>query len=132
MTLPVRARNDPAQYDDLADTWWDPRGGFAMLQYDSRDFIPAPERGTFLMVKQVIYPKGLGNSGKTLYMFMVEAGSCTVTQPYDTGSLDGYSGGWKSFGETPLPEGVTWVVSDGTSTTPLATLTAKNGAQIVE
>lgn len=37
------------------------------LQYDSRDFIPAPERGTFLMVKQVIYPKGLGNSGKTLY-----------------------------------------------------------------
>ena len=36
------------------------------LQYDSRDFIPAPERGTFLMVKQVIYPKGLGNSGKTL------------------------------------------------------------------
>ncbi len=74
----------------------------------------------------------VNNSGKTLYMFMVEAGSCTVTQPYDTGSLDGYSGGWKSFGETPLPEGVTWVVSDGTSTTPLATLTAKNGAQIVE
>ena len=33
MTLPVRARNDPAQYDDLADTWWDPRGGFAMLHW---------------------------------------------------------------------------------------------------
>jgi len=29
----VRARNDPAQYDDLADTWWDPRGGFAMLHW---------------------------------------------------------------------------------------------------
>lgn len=37
------------------------------LQYDSRDFIPAPERGTYLMVKQVIYPKGLGNCGRTLY-----------------------------------------------------------------
>ena len=31
--LPVRPRNDPAQYDDLADTWWDPRGGFAMLHW---------------------------------------------------------------------------------------------------
>jgi 2-polyprenyl-6-hydroxyphenyl methylase/3-demethylubiquinone-9 3-methyltransferase len=33
VTLPVRARNDPAQYDDLADVWWDPRGGFAMLHW---------------------------------------------------------------------------------------------------
>ena len=33
MTLPVRARNDPAQYDDLADAWWDPRGRFAMLHW---------------------------------------------------------------------------------------------------
>ncbi len=29
----MRARNDPAQYDDLADAWWDPRGGFAMLHW---------------------------------------------------------------------------------------------------
>jgi 2-polyprenyl-6-hydroxyphenyl methylase/3-demethylubiquinone-9 3-methyltransferase len=33
VTLPVRARNDPAQYDDLADVWWDRRGGFAMLHW---------------------------------------------------------------------------------------------------
>jgi 2-polyprenyl-6-hydroxyphenyl methylase/3-demethylubiquinone-9 3-methyltransferase len=33
VTLPVRARNDPAQYDDLADQWWAPRGGFAMLHW---------------------------------------------------------------------------------------------------
>jgi 2-polyprenyl-6-hydroxyphenyl methylase / 3-demethylubiquinone-9 3-methyltransferase len=31
--LPVRPRNDPEQYDDLAATWWDPRGGFAMLHW---------------------------------------------------------------------------------------------------
>ena len=31
--LPVRARNDPAQYDDLADAWWDPRGEFVMLHW---------------------------------------------------------------------------------------------------
>jgi 2-polyprenyl-6-hydroxyphenyl methylase / 3-demethylubiquinone-9 3-methyltransferase len=30
---PVRVRNDPAQYDDLAARWWDPRGPFAMLHW---------------------------------------------------------------------------------------------------
>jgi 2-polyprenyl-6-hydroxyphenyl methylase / 3-demethylubiquinone-9 3-methyltransferase len=29
----ARARNDPAQYDDLAGQWWDPRGTFAMLHW---------------------------------------------------------------------------------------------------
>jgi 2-polyprenyl-6-hydroxyphenyl methylase/3-demethylubiquinone-9 3-methyltransferase len=34
---PVR-RNDPAQYDELADQWWEPAGQFAMLHWlaDSR------------------------------------------------------------------------------------------------
>ena len=32
-TLPQRPRNDPLQYDDLADEWWKPRGGFAMLHW---------------------------------------------------------------------------------------------------
>ena len=26
-------RNDPAQYDELADQWWQPAGGFAMLHW---------------------------------------------------------------------------------------------------
>ena len=29
----MRPLNDPAQYDDLADAWWDPRGRFAMLHW---------------------------------------------------------------------------------------------------
>ena len=29
----VRARNDVAQYDDLAELWWEPRGPFAMLHW---------------------------------------------------------------------------------------------------
>lgn len=29
----VRLRNDPGQYDDLSDQWWDPRGRFAMLHW---------------------------------------------------------------------------------------------------
>ena len=28
-----RARNDPAQYDDLAREWWRPHGAFAMLHW---------------------------------------------------------------------------------------------------
>jgi 2-polyprenyl-6-hydroxyphenyl methylase/3-demethylubiquinone-9 3-methyltransferase len=28
-----RSRNDPAQYDDLADQWWEPAGDFAMLHW---------------------------------------------------------------------------------------------------
>ena len=29
----VRPRNDPQQYDDLVDAWWEPRGRFAMLHW---------------------------------------------------------------------------------------------------
>lgn len=29
----LRERNDPGQYDDLADAWWDPAGDFAMLHW---------------------------------------------------------------------------------------------------
>jgi 2-polyprenyl-6-hydroxyphenyl methylase/3-demethylubiquinone-9 3-methyltransferase len=29
----VLPRNDPRQYDELADQWWAPRGGFAMLHW---------------------------------------------------------------------------------------------------
>jgi 2-polyprenyl-6-hydroxyphenyl methylase/3-demethylubiquinone-9 3-methyltransferase len=29
----MRARNDPAQYDDLADQWWQPKGAFAALHW---------------------------------------------------------------------------------------------------
>lgn len=32
-TPPRRARNDPAQYEDLATQWWRPRGSFAMLHW---------------------------------------------------------------------------------------------------
>jgi 2-polyprenyl-6-hydroxyphenyl methylase/3-demethylubiquinone-9 3-methyltransferase len=31
--MPRRRRNDPAQYDDLADQWWETSGGFAMLHW---------------------------------------------------------------------------------------------------
>jgi 2-polyprenyl-6-hydroxyphenyl methylase/3-demethylubiquinone-9 3-methyltransferase len=32
-TAPARPRNDPGQYDDLADEWWRPDGVFAMLHW---------------------------------------------------------------------------------------------------
>ena len=33
MSAPTRPRNDPLQYDDLAELWWEPRGRFAMLHW---------------------------------------------------------------------------------------------------
>ena len=44
---PVRPRNDLAQYDDLADVWWDPAGPFAALHWLAAErgaLIPADPR----------------------------------------------------------------------------------------
>src|SRR5215203_1580666 len=46
-------RNDPAQYDVLADQWWEAVGGFAMLHWlaDSRaEHIPAATRPDSVLV----------------------------------------------------------------------------------
>ena len=45
--IPVRSRNHPAQYDDLADQWWAPRGSFAMLHWIAAArarLVPPPAR----------------------------------------------------------------------------------------
>lgn len=53
MSFPVRPRNDPAQYDDLAQAWWQPRGPFAMLawlaQYRAGLIPPSPTAGALLV-----------------------------------------------------------------------------------
>jgi 2-polyprenyl-6-hydroxyphenyl methylase/3-demethylubiquinone-9 3-methyltransferase len=45
--------NDPAQYDDLADQWWDPSGDFAMLHWlaasRAEHVPPAPGPGAVLV-----------------------------------------------------------------------------------
>ncbi len=49
----VRPRNDPGQYDDLAEHWWNPRGYFAMLHWLARaraELIPPAEPGGGLLV----------------------------------------------------------------------------------
>lgn len=37
------------------------------LQYDSRDFILQPKRGTYLLLRQTAYPELLGNTHRTLW-----------------------------------------------------------------
>jgi 2-polyprenyl-6-hydroxyphenyl methylase/3-demethylubiquinone-9 3-methyltransferase len=42
--VPVRVRNDPGQYDDMTDEWWEPFGKFAALHWLARSratLIPA-------------------------------------------------------------------------------------------
>jgi 2-polyprenyl-6-hydroxyphenyl methylase/3-demethylubiquinone-9 3-methyltransferase len=52
-TTRVRPRNDPGQYDDLADQWWDPGGAFAALHWlaDARARLvpPASRPGAVLV-----------------------------------------------------------------------------------
>ena len=46
-------RNDPAQYDGLADQWWRPQGGFAMLHWfaaSRAEHIPRAPAGGGLLV----------------------------------------------------------------------------------
>ena len=53
MTAPVRPLNDPVQYDDLVDSWWDPRGRFAMLHWiaEARGrLVPPPVRPDALLL----------------------------------------------------------------------------------
>ena len=53
MTAPVRPLNDPVQYDDLVDSWWDPRGRFAMLHWiaEARGrLVPPPVRRDALLL----------------------------------------------------------------------------------
>lgn len=48
-----RPRNDPAQYEDLADQWWEPRGAFAMLHWLAAAraaIIPPPTRPGAVLV----------------------------------------------------------------------------------
>ena len=39
----------------------------AILEYDSRDFIPNPYRGIYVSLEETFYAKGLGNCGKSLW-----------------------------------------------------------------
>lgn len=53
MTTTLRRRNDPAQYDDLADEWWRPAGEFAALHWlaeaRARLIPPAAREGAVLV-----------------------------------------------------------------------------------
>ena len=39
----------------------------AILEYDSRDFIPNPFRGVYVSLQETLFPKGLGNCGRSLW-----------------------------------------------------------------
>ncbi|MCW2601018.1 MAG: 2-polyprenyl-3-methyl-5-hydroxy-6-metoxy,4-benzoquinol methylase [Frankiales bacterium] len=51
--MPTLPRNDPRQYDDLAEVWWEPRGRFAMLHWIAEArarLVPAASRPGSLLL----------------------------------------------------------------------------------
>lgn len=63
---------DVSKIDDIAylegqDRSYIATGLGVSLKYDSRDFIPNPKRGIYIMFRQSVFPKILGNANKTLY-----------------------------------------------------------------
>ena len=54
----------------------------AILDYDSRDFIPNPSKGIHILLEETILPKGLGDTGHTLWRTVF--------------SMSGYQRLWKS------------------------------------
>jgi len=57
-----RKRNDPAQYDDLAAHWWDPRGAFVMLHWlaAARGVLVPPAAGEAATRDAVLVDLGCG------------------------------------------------------------------------
>jgi len=57
-----RKRNDPAQYDDLAAHWWDPRGAFVMLHWlaAARGALVPPATGEGAAEDAVLVDLGCG------------------------------------------------------------------------
>ena len=43
------------------------------VEYDSRDFIPSPQRGLYIAVEGKVRPKGMSNIGRTVWMGRVSA-----------------------------------------------------------
>lgn len=39
----------------------------AVIEYDSRDFIPNPWKGVYVSLRETVFPKGLGNCGQPLW-----------------------------------------------------------------
>lgn len=58
---------DDISYIDGQKNTYTFTGAGALLQYDSRDFIPNPKRGVYLLLRQMIFPEWIGSYNKTIY-----------------------------------------------------------------
>lgn len=50
-----------------------------VVEYDSRDFIPNPFRGLYVSLQEVVFPRWLGNCGKTLWRTTLTADAYVKT-----------------------------------------------------
>jgi 2-polyprenyl-6-hydroxyphenyl methylase/3-demethylubiquinone-9 3-methyltransferase len=111
---PVRARNDPGQYDDLVDEWWRPYGVFAMLHWIAAAraaLIPPAPHGDALLVDLGCGAGLLAPHAARLgYRHVgVDVGTTALRLAREHGVLPVRA----DAARTPLPDGVADVVSAG-------------------
>lgn len=73
----------------------------ALVQYDSRDFIPNPSRGAYLMLKEIVYPKWVGSCDGTLFKTFFSANG--YQRLWESGTLAAELYGEFSSEDTPWP-----------------------------
>ncbi len=114
MTRPARPRNDPGQYDDLVDQWWQPHGQLAMLHWIAAAraglIPPATRRGAVLvdlacgggLLARHVAGLGYRHVGVDLSRSALRVARAHGVRPVraDVGAL-------------PLPDGIADVVSAG-------------------
>jgi 2-polyprenyl-6-hydroxyphenyl methylase/3-demethylubiquinone-9 3-methyltransferase len=109
-----RARNDPAQYDELSDAWWDPAGPFVMLHWIAAaraERIPAATRCDAILVDLgcgggLLAPH-LEGKGYTHVGFDLTHSALTHACDHDVLAVQ------SDVGALPLPDGVADVVVAG-------------------
>jgi 2-polyprenyl-6-hydroxyphenyl methylase/3-demethylubiquinone-9 3-methyltransferase len=109
-----RARNDPAQYEDLAATWWDPHGPLAMLHWIAAaraKHVPGAATAGALLVDlgcgAGLLAPHLADKGYRVVGLDLSESALIQAAAHGVGAIRG------DVTALPLPDGVAAVVSAG-------------------
>ena len=114
MRRATRAQNDPLQYEDLSESWWDPSGPFAMLHWIAKaraGLIPNAARAQSILID-------IGSGAGLLAPHIQEKGYAHFgidlsASALGQGGAHGVQGIRADVAAIPLPDGIADVVCAG-------------------